>query len=318
MMDLNEFAEYIKDNIENYLMQYDIEKIDINRVEKTNGVMRTGLVVLPAGERISPSIYLESFYAEYENGADIESILQEISSEYMDAHKLMLHNDIGMLADNMDASGLFLKVVNYSRNRERLQNVVYERYMDLALEVRMLFGSNEDGIASASVTYELLERLDMSRKEAFERARENTPELFPIQFDKLSSILRYEGVIDEEIENMEDMMPPVYVLTNMQNVNGAIYIAYEDVIAKIMQENHISEDMYILPSSVHELLLIPAGDETDARQLQMMVQDVNRCAVSQEDYLSDNVYRYNAAEREILQVTDVEKEQIREDDRGME
>ena len=314
MMDLNEFAEYIKDNIENYLIQYDIEKIDINHVEKTNGVMRTGLVVLPAGERISPSIYLESFYAEYENGVDMESILQEISSEYMDAHKLMLHNDIGMLADNMDASGLFLKVVNYSRNRERLQNVVYERYMDLALEVRMLFGSNEDGIASASVTYEFLERLDMSRKEAFERARENTPELFPVQFDKLSSILSNKGMIDEEIKDMEDMMPPVYVLSNMQNVNGAIYIAYEDVIAKIMQENHINEDMYILPSSVHELLLIPAGDETDARQLQMMVQDVNRCgAVSQEDYLSDNVYRYNAAEREILQVTNVEKEQDRED-----
>ena len=72
----------------------------------------------------------------------------------------------------------------------------------------------------------------------------------------------------------------------------------------------------ILPSSVNELLLIPAEGETDARQLQMMVQDVNRCAVSKEDYLSDNVYRYNAAEREILQVTDVEKEQIREDDRG--
>lgn len=316
MMDLNEFAEYVRDNIGNYLMSFDIEKIDINRVEKTNGVMLTGLVVVPVEERISPSIYLENFYAEYEMGVDMESILQKISNEYMEAHELMLQNDFNRLADNIDASGLFLKAVNYSRNKERLQNVVYERYMDLALEVRMLFGSNEDGVASASVTYELLDRLDMSRKEVIERARENTPELFPTQFDKLSSILKNRGMIDVEIEGMEDMMPSVYVLTNMQNVNGAIYIAYEDVIAKIMQENHINEDMYILPSSVHELLLIPAEGETDARQLQMMVQDVNRCAVSKEDYLSDNVYRYNAAEREILQVTDVEKEQIREDDRG--
>ncbi len=245
MMDLNEFAEYVRDNIGNYLMSFDIEKIDINRVEKTNGVMLTGLVVVPVEERISPSIYLENFYAEYEMGVDMESILQKISNEYMEAHELMLQNDFNRLADNIDASGLFLKAVNYSRNKERLQNVVYERYMDLALEVRMLFGSNEDGVASASVTYELLDRLDMSRKEVIERARENTPELFPTQFDKLSSILKNRGMIDVEIEGMEDMMPSVYVLTNMQNVNGAIYIAYEDVIAKVMQENHINEDMYI-------------------------------------------------------------------------
>jgi len=316
MMDLNEFAEYVRDNIENYLMSYDIEKIDISRVEKTNGVMLTGLVVVPVEKRISPSIYLENFYAEYEMGVDMESIMRKISNKYMEAHELMLKNDFNRLADNMDASGLFLKAVNYSRNKERLQGVVYEHYMDLALEVRMLFGGNEDGVASASVTYELLERLDMSRKEAFEQAKKNTPHLFPVQFDTLSNILRNKDMIDEEIGDMEDMMPPVYLITNKQNVNGATYIFYENVITQIMQEKHISEDMYILPSSVHEILLIPVGEETDIRMLQMMVQDVNRCAVSQEEYLSDNVYRYDASEREILQVTDVEKEQIREDDRG--
>lgn len=317
MMDLNEFAEYVRDNIEDYLIARDVERIDINHMEKTNGVMRTGLVVLCTGESVSPNVYLEGFHEQYEKGADMEDILQQISDAYTEARERMLREGYADVAAGINASGLFLKAVNYEKNRGRLSDIVHERYMDLALEVRYLFNADENGIASAPLSYGMLEKLGMSRAEAFERAKENTPELFPVQFDTLFNILKSKGMIDADMGDMEEVMPPVYVLTNSNSMNGAAYIAYEDVIAGFLQKHDIWENVYILPSSIHELLLIPAREGMDVRLLQMIVQEVNRDEVGPEEYLSDNVYRYDTREKKISQITDIreEQERSREDER---
>lgn len=317
MMDLKEFAEYVRDNIEDYLIARDIERIDINHMEKTNGVMRTGLVVLCTGESVSPNVYLEGFHEQYEKGADMEDILQQISDAYTEARERMLREGYADVAAGINASGLFLKAVNYEKNRGRLSDIVHERYMDLALEVRYLFNADENGIASAPLSYGMLEKLGMSRVEAFERAKENTPELFPVQFDTLFNILKSKGMIDADMGDMEEVMPPVYVLTNSNSMNGAVYIAYEDVIAELLQKHDIRENVYVLPSSIHELLLIPAREGMDVRLLQMIVQDVNRHEVGPEEYLSDNVYRYDTREKKISQITDIreEQERSREDER---
>lgn len=315
MMDLNEFAEYVRDNIEDYLIARDVERIDINHMEKTNGVMRTGLVVLCTGESVSPNVYLEGFHEQYEKGADMEDILQQISDAYTEARERMLREGYADVAAGINASGLFLKAVNYEKNRGRLSDIVHERYMDLALEVRYLFNADENGIASAPLSYGMLENLGMSRTEAFKRAKENTPELFQVQFDTLFNILKSKGMIDADMRDMEEVMPPVYVLTSSNSMNGAAYIAYEDVIAALLQKHDIRENVYILPSSIHELLLIPAREGMDVTLLQLMVQEVNRDEVGPEEYLSNNVYWYDAREKEISQITDVHQEQSREKER---
>lgn len=308
MMDFDEFAEYVRDNIQEYLMPYDIEKIDLHRVIKTNGMSAMGLTVLLANEKISPNIYLESFYAEYEHGADIVETMEHISDTYTDMHSQMPGQEyVDLLNDGINMDRLFLRAVNYKKNRERLQDMVYVKHMDLAIEVRMLFENNEDGMASAAVTYDMLERSGVSQGEAFNKARQNTPVLFPVKFDTITNVLIDKGMINEDAADMADIVPHIWVLTNNVETNGAAYIAYDDIIGRLLQENDIRNNVYILPSSIHELLLLPTDDKTDAEALQMMVQEINRNEVDAEDYLSDNVYCYDVREKAVYQITDADR-----------
>ncbi|MCM1287945.1 MAG: DUF5688 family protein [Clostridium sp.] len=310
MMDFDEFAEYVRDNIQEYLMAYDIEKIDIHRVIKTNGIPRMGLTVLLANEKISPNIYLESFFAEYERGVDIEETLEHISDAYTDMHSQMPGQEYSdLFNDDINMNRLFLRAVNYKKNKERLQDVVYEKHMDLALEVRMLFESNEDGMASTAVTFDMLERFGVSPGDALNMARQNTPMLFPAKFGTITNMLIDKGILDD---GTADMIPPIWVLTNNIEMNGAAYIAYDDIIGRLLQENDIRENVYVIPSSIHELLLLPVNEKMDAETLQMMVQEINRNEVDAEDYLSDNVYSYDVREKAISQITDADRDRENE------
>jgi hypothetical protein len=92
-----------------------------------------------------------------------------------------------------------------------------------------------------------------------------------------------------EAEDCVDL--PLYILTNNRCINGAAYLAYDDVISDFAHQ--INSSLFILPSSIHELLLLPAPDDGDKGYLNEMVQDINKFVVSDFDYLSDCVYYYD-------------------------
>ena len=158
-MDFNEFVDSVRNNIADYLWQYDIEKIEVNPVVKNNNVIMTGMAILIKGEDVAPNIYLEKYYEMYQNTESIDYVLQEIREEFGKARENMNEN-IRYEGNLFDVSNIFIKVVNYERNKEQLKECPYIKKEDLAITFRSLVEIDGDGMASVVVRYSDMEKLD--------------------------------------------------------------------------------------------------------------------------------------------------------------
>ena len=95
-------------------------------------------------------------------------------------------------------------------------------------------------------------------------------------------------MLDEMFDIPEERM--MYVLSNKTGINGASIILDEEFMENVYKR--IGKDFYILPSSIHEVLAVADDGYMDAKDMQMMVYEINRSQVSVEDRLSDHVYKY--------------------------
>ena len=103
--------------------------------------------------------------------------------------------------------------------------------------------------------------------------------------------------IVEEVDLKDYVPSDMYVLTNESKLNGAACILYENVLYDFAQK--LGADLYILPSSVHEVILLPKLSMFEKDELVNMVKEVNTEGVAADEVLSDHVYEYNRTERLI-------------------
>lgn len=287
-MDFTQFCEAIRDGIAEYLLQYDIEQLRLEQVCHNNGIEHTGLVILKKGENTSPTIYLEQFYSGYRQGIKtFDEILQLIAQEYK--HVLTRMEKQGELTVDMEhvLDHVFLRLVNYQKNREMLMDCPYIPFHDMAITFRYLVKMDENGIASALLYFSNLQDCDITIDELYRAARENTLKLFPPFVKRLDEFLedRYpqNGSYPET--------PEIYILSNQQFIYGATMMIYKDVIAAFA--DHVDKDVYIIPSSVNEVLLCIADSNMERAMLENTLHEVNEFVVSGMDYLSDEVYFYD-------------------------
>lgn len=185
-------------------------------------------------------------------------------------------------------------------NKKKLENMPHIEYLDLAVTCRLLHSADKNGIASADITYEEMELLGVTEEELFAQARENTEKLFPVEFKSLLSTI--EAIMGrkfslEEIgikENMDVEAGKIdmYVLTNTTGINGAGVILYPDVLKRIAEQLD-TDTLYLLPSSVHEFIVLK--EYRSIEDIKLLVKEANHCAVAGMDLLSDHVYKYDRA-----------------------
>jgi len=133
----------------------------------------------------------------------------------------------------------------------------------------------------------------------FRLAKENTRVLFPPKLRTLNDIIINccgGEVIPGEI-------PEVYVLSNEQGINGASLMLYKSILEDIAGK--IGGNYYVLPSSVHELLFIPESADVCPKFLKETVREVNESAVSDEDFLSDEIYYFEKEKSSLLMVNNM-------------
>ncbi len=94
------------------------------------------------------------------------------------------------------------------------------------------------------------------------------------------------------------------VLTNSNSVNGAAVIFYPEVLEKIGEK--MGADYFILPSSVHEVLILPDAGNWSVRDLENMVKEVNNGEVAAKDRLSYDVFNYDSKEHHFEKARDHE------------
>ena len=296
-MEYKEFVEYIKMNA-GYIAG-EGGNITINHVIKNNGCEMDGLVIMEKGKDIAPTIYLDSFYELYTNGENIKNIIRQIEVIYQQ-NKNNVTFDVNILKHfDTIKDKIVYKVVNYRSNEKLLEQVPHKRILDLAVVFYCLL-DNEYGRSATALMYNNnLKNWNVTIDDVYKAALKNTPDLLHSKISSMAALFEKCGVnVDGEEVDLKDYVPSdMYVLTNESKLNGAACILYENVLYDFAQK--LGADLYILPSSVHEVILLPKLSMFEKDELVNMVKEVNTEGVAADEVLSDHVYEYNRTERLI-------------------
>ena len=184
---------------------------------------------------------------------------------------------------------LFVKLVNTERNRELVEQSISKEFLDLSAVVRVVLKMDKEGMSSMALSKKDAENLGMTEEEIYAAALANTLRLFP---PKLMNLWGYvEQNIGIGLPYEEDEVT-TYILTNQKEVDGAFYLMSRELVGNIAEM--LEDDLYILPSSVKEVLLVRVSEVREGVDgLKAMVRDVNETIVAEKEILSYSVYHYD-------------------------
>lgn len=281
-------------------------KVMIMEVCKNNGVKKKGLMVKAKDSNMAPTVYLEEFYGEYKRGKTLEEIAEAVVGVYRDSDRFQGMHMEDFKDFKQMKSQLVFRMVNYEKNAEMIKNSPYITFLDLAIVPYISFPIDESNWGSILVRNEHLEIWGITNEKVMKIAAENTPKLMQPQIRKMEDTIRqllvsgggkeakeYEKFL-EEMEESENKVP-MYVLTNSKNLYGATCMIYDGVVEMFAEE--MGEDIYILPSSIHEVILLPVSKALNSMELKAMVQEINMTQIPVEEVLSDHVYKFSVHER---------------------
>ena len=196
-------------------------------------------------------------------------------------------------------SAVFFKLINRKANESRLSDVPYLDYLDLAIVFCIMIPMDSKNWGSILIHNHLLETWKISKETLFEFAKINTYQIFAPTVTPLQDMLE-NMLSDEDKELFPKLTPsfPMLVLTNSRNNHGATVICYPDYLKKLAME--MDTDFIILPSSIHEVILLPMKSDFDIGELSQMVRQVNATQLSPEEVLSDHAYLYLRSQNQVV------------------
>lgn len=294
-MKYQDFIETIKEFVIQSLD--DSKKVIIQQVLKNNDTLYDGLIIIDPLLNISPTIYLNPYFHRYLNGVPLEDICHDILSAYHD--NLPKEDfDINLFKDFSRAKEhIIMKLVNYERNKGLLSHVPHVRFHDLAIIYVVAIRDFMDEFGTILIHNEHLGFWDISPEDLYPIAMQNTPRLLPYEVAPLEKIL-------EHLITTPFSFPPnlkMSILTNQIRINGATCMLYPDLLKKIAEE--LDDDLIILPSSIHEVLLLPfhmVKDDYTIQELTDMVVEINETQLTDDEVLSDHAYLFVRKNGDLL------------------
>nr|WP_295683779.1 DUF5688 family protein [uncultured Lachnoclostridium sp.] len=301
-MEYHQFCAELNEEIR--IMLGNEYEVEVKQITKNNGVVKQGLIIGTKESNIKPTIYLENYYEEYCHGLCLKEIAQAILMLYTkEASAENVKQTMFNREDMMDK--IVFRVINYDRNQEQLKECPYERCMgDLVMVFYYIIDTKDSSIGSFCITYNHLKHFGLSFEELKQLAFVNTRRMFPSMLRNMEDIL-VEAFMECEGDDISTELKQLalnnneymYVLTNKQKIFGAGCVLYPDVLQSF--SDRVNADVVILPSSIHEQILIPYKDTMDIEDLRAMVKEINLTQVLEEERLSDNVYLYDRESDEI-------------------
>lgn len=316
MMNYELFKEVVAEKIKDYMPQeYQDCKVEIHSVTKVNRDL-DALNLIPAGGEeylTSPTIYINNMYDHYVECDNLQEALQQ-AAETMTKAFMEAPNMGAMLDFNQAKANIVMVLVNTEQNKGMLETVPNRKFQDLSIIYRWVVDQDRDGIASSVVTYGLAEKLQMNEEQLYKAAVENTIKLFPPTVKSMNDVIRDMFMKDGMPEDIADMMlgevpeeNMMYVISNKKGINGAVSMLYEDKLQELAQK--LGSDLYIMPSSIHEIIAVSSG-MGDPNELAQMVSDINMDQVSLEERLSNQVYHYDKDLRKLSLATDTPNKRL--------
>lgn len=265
----------------------------LTNVTKNNGTNRVAMVLYKNDDKIRPQIYLEKYYEDYQRGKELQEIVEDVLKMYKSAMKDINPKNLERLEEWTNIKErLALRIVSKERNQEELYNLVYEEICDLVAIATICVERNGEGVKSIRITQDLARKWNVSNEEILEAAKENTATLFPPKIQDLYEFV--QNMVDiskEELSQGRKNFPDLQILTNDLCINGATVIMYDSFMKEVYER--LGGKFIILPSSVHEVLVVPLEDSVYIPYLQEVVESINQRFVAEDEILSDNVYMYD-------------------------
>lgn len=318
-MNFEQFVEDVKAEIKHYLPEeFKDAQIDILQHNKLNDSY-LGMTVRRDDQNIAPTINLNHYYKmfqEYNENLDI--VMQQVSDLVV---QNPIHLDISLFTDYEVAKDhLFIRVSDAERNNEILSGMPHRCVENLAITYHIVAEIGKEGIGSTPITNRMLNGFGITEEQLHQDALENSPKIFPAKVESMSSMMdklmredmRQSGMTEEEIdlyfEHMElDNPAQLTVVTNEHQTNGASALFYPGQMEKLGES--VNGDFFILPSSTHEVLILPDDGGTSYQALKAMVMEINSTQVSPEDRLADEVYHYDTKDRVFEKAESFEERQ---------
>ncbi len=306
MISFEEFKEILREGVANNI---DAE-VTVVTVLKNNGIKLDALSIKSKSSNIAPLIYIASYYDEYSKGRGIESIVDSIIMIYkresgISYEMISKFTDYSIMKDYIQT-----KLINKKSNLELLENVPHKDFLDLAIVCMAILPFEEEqgdgqGDGTILVNRYHMERWGISEEEMFNVAIANSMEKNPAVIRVMNEIIKemyienaLEVQEEDEICAMIDSMDcKLYVLTGTRKYNGAVVITYENVLRDFAKEKNCN--IYILPSSIHEGILVLEEEGMSAVELREMVKSVNQTQLAETEVLSNSVYYYDRETNKI-------------------
>lgn len=273
-----------------------------SEVSKNNGIILHALNIKSRESNVSPSIYMDYFYDEYETGTEsVEEAAEEILRLY-EKHRVKVNFNLNYLSDFESVKGMIgMKMIDACRNKSLLTCVPYVPYLDLAIVFYVKVDHEDMGKGSILIKNDLMERWGVDEDElyrcAYENIRANDVVSMTHIFTMLKSMIPVDKINTAWMDNEEDT--PMYVVTNEEGCFGATAMLYQDLLESFGDK--LGKDYYILPCSIHELIILPICD-VELEWLKEMVVTINADKLQREVVLSDSIYYFDREKKRVTRV----------------
>ena len=297
-MEYKEFLLKVKMAVEEELGKgYEVK---LQQVLKNNGSLLDGLSICKCKENCAPVIYLNAYYEQFKRDMPFNEIVTDIVEVFTENQDMT--NGIAQAFTSFEEmkDRVVYNLIRAETNTELLKDIPHVRFLDMAVVFYLILNRNEKGQMTALIHNSHLECWKITGDELYQLAKVNTPMLFPARIQTLEQIMfdickaqfgdSLSPDMIEELSAEEDSDSSFYVLSNEDRVKGA-------GLRKLAEQHH--SDLIILPSSIHEVLLVCDKGEMNYQELNEMVKCINKENVPMEDVLSDRIYRYSRADDKI-------------------
>ncbi|MBR6987027.1 MAG: hypothetical protein IKH82_03045 [Clostridiales bacterium] len=312
MMDYESFKERVMREFLDYMPErYAGCELELRKVPKVNTCL-TGVVIKPK-EKCSfcgPTFYMERMYDQYKNCESFEKVMAN-QAIYLEESLKYLPKDILELDLASIKDKIVFQVVNTKENREMIALCPHRNFMDLTVVYRAITNVDDEGVSGFLITNDIAKAEDLTEKALYAMAKKNTKKLFPFKRERIEEtmmrMMKRWGANDKDIDESFpyiDEVPEkerVYVISNQFEFFGANALLYKEVIGDVA--NSIGTDCYILPSSVHDLVVLSTDIFGESTKLINLVRETNSEHVRTSDRLSDSIYLYSLADKKINMVT---------------
>lgn len=283
-------------------------EVTARTVTKNNGITLTGVIITKKGSRIIPAIYLDEPYKKYIVGkTSIKMTIAWVMNIYRKQGQNipLISSHMEKFQNYQDIENLVaFKLINTEKNQELLSQIPSIPFENLSIVFYLYLGSSDKEVFTILIRNEFLEIWKVTKEKLYEDATKNTPQLLPETFRELGETItemRRQKFNDYDLPIQADYLEEdlgMYVLTNQKHILGAACLLYPGVLKRYADQ--LNNDLLILPSSTHEVLILPYDETVDIDEMRSLVQWVNVIEVSEEEQLSGQIYLYKRLEDQMM------------------